>query len=178
MVSDAVSINRTPRFDMPFIVVCLVAVAASVVAYMQYQRATQLTAALATANDQSAQLHQQIAHASSQIQQQSAQMQQQVSELRAEAKPDLPLSVGFRPAILGTGLVMELRNNSASELEIAAVFSSEATGQHQQRNLVLPPNRIVQLGSSEGWAFEPGQRITFSNTNYRAAGFVVSPAKQ
>jgi hypothetical protein len=157
MAIEAAPLNRATRFDAPFIVVCAVAVAACIVAYLQYQRAIQLTADLAAAK---------------------AHTREQATVLQAESKPDLPLSVGFRPAILGASLVMELRNNSASELEIAAVFSSDATGQLQRRNLVLPPNRIVNVGSSEGWAFAPGQRVTFSNASYRAVDVIVPPAKR
>jgi hypothetical protein len=133
---------------------------------VQYQRAAQLTIALSAADTQSTQLQQQLAQATAQMQRQAAQMQ-------VEAKPDLPLSIGFRRAILGTGLVMELRNNAGSELEVAAVFISGATDQTQRRNLVLAPSRVVQFGSAEGWAFVPGQRIAFSNVNYRPAEIVV-----
>ena len=117
--------------------------------------------------------HQQVTQLRQQVAQQASNLQRQSTVIQAEAKPDLPLSVGFRHAILGTGLVMELRNNSGSQIEVGAAFTSEATGLTQQRNIVLPANLVVQLGSSQGWAFVPGQHIAFKNANFRPAEYVV-----
>lgn len=166
MVSDVMVGSRSKTWEYAFLVAAAVAGAAIVIAYWQHQQVIQLTAALAAENNQSAQLQQQVA-------QQTADIQRQSTVIQAEAKPDLPLSVGFRPALFGTGLVMELRNNSGSQLEVAAAFSSEATGLTQQRNIVLAPNLVLQLGSAQGWAFVPGQRITFRNVHYRPAEVVV-----
>jgi len=180
MVSDVMVGGRSKTWEYAFLVAAAVAGAATVIAYWQHQQVIQLTGALATANNQSAQLQQQLASTSNQsaqlqqqVAQQTADLQRQSTVIQAEAKPDLPLSVGFRPALFGTGLVMELRNNSGSQLEVAAAFTSEATGLTQQRNIVLAPNLVLQLGSAQGWAFVPGQRITFRNMNYRPAEIVV-----
>ena len=171
MLSSTASIGRASRLDTPFIAVCLVAVTATVFAFLQHQKAIHLADMLTTANDQSQQLRGQIAQLSTELRRESTQ-------LTAEAKPDLPITMGFRPAILGQGLVMELRNNSGSDIEVAAVFSSDVTGQNQRRNLVLPANRILSFGSNEGWAFEPGQHVSLSNTSYRPGTWVVPSMRQ
>jgi hypothetical protein len=68
---------------------------------------------------------------------------------------------------------MELRNSSGSQLEVAAAFTSPATGLTQQRSIVLPSNVVMQFGAAQGWAFVAGQHITFRNVNYRPGEFVV-----
>jgi hypothetical protein len=148
------------------IAVALVASGAIIAYWQEHQQVMQSASALASANEHVSQLQQQVA-------QQANDLQHQSTVIQAEAKPDLPLSIGFRRAILGTGLVMELRNNSGSQIEVGAAFTSEATGLTQQRNIVLPPNLVVQLGSSQGWAFVPGQRIVFRNVSYRPSEVVV-----
>ena len=176
MVADVMGGQRSKVWEYTFLIAAVVAGTAIVIAYWQHQQVVQLTADLAAANNRATTLQQQVEVASSQVAQQTADLQRQSKIIQAEAKPDLPLSIGFRRAILGTGLVMELRNNSASQLEVAAAFTSEATGMTQQRNIVLPPNIVMQFGSAQGWAFVPGQRIMFKNVNYRPAEVVVPQA--
>jgi hypothetical protein len=68
----------------------------------------QLTGELAAANSESQKLQQQLAVANNQstslqqeVTQQAADLQRQSNVIQAEAKPDLPLSVEFRKALLG-----------------------------------------------------------------------------
>ncbi len=103
--------------------------------------------------------------------------QQQVlmmrSQLMQAAKPDLPVSLSFRSPLLGSGLVGIFKNTSSSPLEIAAVFSSPATGSRREANLVLPPNGVKEIGHAEGWPFAAGQHIKLTNSQYRPAEYEV-----
>lgn len=107
-------------------------------------------------------------------QQLSAAVAQQAATIQAEAKPDLPLSVGFRRALIGTGRVLVLRNNSASDLDLAVIVRSDATGLVQRRELDVPANRVIQLGPAQGWSFAPGQRVVFRNVGFRPGVITVN----
>lgn len=180
MVSAVMIGQRSRAWEYASLVASVVAVVALAAAYWWHQQVIQLTGDLAAANGQLQTLQQQLAAANNQsislqqeVTQQDADLRRQSNVIQAEAKPDLPLSIGFRKAFLGPGLVMELRNNSGAQLEIAAAFTSPATGLTQQRSIVLPSNVVMQFGSAQGWAFVAGQRITFRNVNYRPAEVAV-----
>jgi len=168
MVSEVAVSQRSRGWEYGCLIASVVAGVALVISYSQHQQVVQLSTQLAAANGQSDKLQRQVSV-------QAADLQRQSSVIQAEAKPDLPISVGFRSAFLGPpgALVMEIRNNSGAELEVAAIFSSNATGLTQQRDIALAPNVVTQLGSSQGWAFVPGQRIAFRNANFRPAEYVV-----
>jgi len=110
---------------------------------------------------------QKVTQQSSVIQAQATDLQRQSAAIQAEAKPDLPLSYKFRAALIGTGLVLMLRNNSANDLDLAVIVSSAATGLIQRREVSVPADRWVQLGPQQGWSFVPGQRVVFKNVNFR-----------
>jgi hypothetical protein len=95
------------------------------------------------------------------------QLQSTEARLAAEARPDLPISVSFRQALLSAGLVGVFRNTSGKELEFTLDLTSPATGQHVRRSAVINPNGVLQIGAQEGWAFAPGQRIMLNNPSYR-----------
>jgi hypothetical protein len=101
---------------------------------------------------------------------QSASLQTSLAEA---AKPDLPLMISFRPAILGNGLVAVFRNTSSTQLEVAAAFSSEATGIRRGASMVIPANAVTEIGYAQGWAFAAGQRIRLTNGEFRPAEYQV-----
>jgi hypothetical protein len=68
------------------------------------------------------------------------------ARLTEVAKPDLPVMVSFRPALLGSGLVAVFKNTSSTQLEVAATFSSAATGMRRGANLVIPGNGMQEIG--------------------------------
>jgi hypothetical protein len=95
------------------------------------------------------------------------------AKLHALSKHDLPVNVSFHPALLGNGLVATFKNNSGNQLEVAAVFISESTGQTKETNLVLPASDTQEIGYAQGWAFAKGQHVKLSNGNFRPAEYVV-----
>jgi anti-sigma-K factor RskA len=89
------------------------------------------------------------------------------------SKRDLPITVSFRSALLGSGLVGVFKNHSSSSLEVAAVMSSPTTNQEKRANLVIPANGSQEIGHAEGWPFAAGHRIKLSNGNYRDIEYTV-----
>jgi phage shock protein A len=152
-----------------FVLVGLAAIAAAAWASIEYKRANQLAAQLSTTKTQIDQLQgqtEQLQGQIGQLQGQIAQLQQQAgqaaSRLQQSAKPDLPVTISFRQALLGSGMVATFKNFSASPLEVAAVFSSQATGQEQRRNLVLAPKGVNHWASARlavrAWAARYAQQ--------------------
>lgn len=120
---------------------------------------------------------QKVDQLSSALSESDVKMQQLVSDANARiqelAKRDLPISVSFRPALLGSGLVATFKNNSGQALEFAAEFSSSATNQERRTNLVIPANGVHEMGYTEGWSFAAGQHVRLSNTNFRTIEYTV-----
>jgi hypothetical protein len=168
-------------------IAALVAVGAGVFAYTQHSAVTDLTARLAAATTDAKQAHDtasnltaQLATANAQaavIQAQASAEQQQLktadSQLAAEARPDLPVNLSFRKALLSAGLVGVFRNTSSKILQFTLDLDSPATGQHVSRAYTLNPNGFLEIGAQQGWAFAPGQHITLNNPAYRPRAYTV-----
>jgi hypothetical protein len=124
---------------------------------------TQLGSAQAHAND----LQQQLASSQQQSSSQQQQLQDAQAQLSAESRPDLPIRVGFRRALLGQGEVGMFQNLSNRVLEVTLDVNSPATGASMHHNYVLNPRGLLQVGPLEHWAFAPGQKIELSNPGFR-----------
>jgi hypothetical protein len=143
-------------------------------AYMQYSAAAALTTQLSemTADSQQAHaeattLRDQLAAAQNQVSNEQHKLQSTEANLAAEARPDLPINLSFRKALLNPGLVAVLRNTSSRELEITLDVESSVSGQRIRRAVVINPNGVWEFGAQEGWPFAPGQRVTLNNPAYR-----------
>jgi hypothetical protein len=95
------------------------------------------------------------------------------TQLVAEVRPDLPVRVAFRRALLGSGQVALLQNLSNREIQVTLEVSAPATGQHFSRPLVIEPNRTREFGHIEGWEFAAGQEVTLNNAQYRPLSVLV-----
>ena len=179
----------------------LVAVGVGAYAYMQHSAATALTAQLAAATADARQAHDAASSLSAQLgavakdaeqahseaaglqnqvqatEAQAAAEQQQLqtteAKLAAETRPDLPVNLSFRKALLNTGLVGVFRNTSSQELEFLVDLNSPATGRHIRKSVVLNPNGFLEIGAQQGWPFAPGQRILLNNPAYRPRAYTV-----
>ena len=89
------------------------------------------------------------------------------------SRPDLPIQVGERAALLGPGLVLRIKNTSGQMLDLAATLESPNTGTQSTRRLVIPPGGVQEIGHLEGWEFAPGQKVDFRNDLFRPATFIV-----
>jgi hypothetical protein len=89
-----------------------------------------------------------------------------------QAKPELPISVSFRPAILGQGLVAQFRNNSGAALEVELTLNRPATNTYQREVLELPAG-LTEIGPLQNWTFVPGQQVKLANVSFRPLEFTV-----
>jgi len=86
---------------------------------------------------------------------------------RALAMPDLPVKVSTRKAMLGSGLVAQIRNFSGAELALAVTASSSATSQFKKFQIVVPAGGAIEIGHSEGWPFTTGDELLITENGYR-----------
>lgn len=175
-------------------ILAVVAASAGVYGFTQHNEVVSLTAQLATAAADAKQAHDTASNLSTQLAaaaadakqahstadataaQASAEQQQLQSteaKLAAETRPDLPVNLSFRKALLSAGLVGVFRNTSGNELEFTLDLESAASGRHIRKAVVLNPNGILQIGAHEGWPFAPGQRYVLNNPAYRPVVGVV-----
>ncbi|MDX1914190.1 MAG: hypothetical protein SFU55_01295 [Methylophilus sp.] len=81
-------------------------------------------------------------------------------------KPELPINVSYRQALMGDGLVAQFTNNSDRFLSIVATFLNPTTNQHMTTRLDLAPRAIKEVGHLEGWTFSSGDQLTIKNNDY------------
>jgi hypothetical protein len=140
---------------------------------VEFQRAQNLAESLEKERQHSASLQVSLVDANQRLNDAATQLKANEARLTEAVKPNLPVVINFRPAILGNGLVAVFRNTSSSQLEVAAAFSSEATGMRRGANLVIPGNGVTEVGYAQGWAFAAGQRIHLTNSEFRPAEYQV-----
>jgi hypothetical protein len=140
-----------------FALLLTISVAGSVI---EHRRADEAAASLETAVQQLEATQAQLTETQSQLMEKQAQL----AEIN---KPELPVTVSFKSSLSGAGLVGVFKNTSVSPLEVAAVFSSPATGGKRAANLVIPANGVKEVGHVEGWPFAAGQHIQLMNNRYR-----------
>lgn len=90
-----------------------------------------------------------------------------------QSKPQLPVAVSYRQALLGDGLVARFTNRSPGTLELRVQADSPATHFYHDWYLVIPSGGTREVGWLQGWDFLPGQQIELSNANFRPKENVV-----
>lgn len=95
-----------------------------------------------------------------------AAMQAQQVHAAELAKPDLPIQVTFRHALLSQGLVLTMKNDSAADLAVLAQFAGTGSRSHVYR-IVIGPSQVKEIGAAQGWAFTPGDQVVIANPGYR-----------
>jgi Zn finger protein HypA/HybF involved in hydrogenase expression len=126
-----------------------------------------LKAQLAAAQAKATDLQQEFAKSQQQAIGQQQQLQDTQVRLAAESRPDLPVRISFRRALLGQGEVGTFQNLSDRVLEITLDVISPATGASMHRSYVLNPRGMIQVGPLERWPFAPGQKIELTNPGFR-----------
>jgi hypothetical protein len=84
-----------------------------------------------------------------------------------EARPDLPVEITYREALLGPGLVAAFRNSSDRHLTVVATFYNPTLQKEENYRLDLAPQIIREVGHSEGWAFASGDTIKIVHNEYK-----------
>jgi hypothetical protein len=99
-----------------------------------------------------------------------------IRELEAQLakKPEMPVNLAVRKAMMGPGLVAVFNTTTKSPVAALAVVKSAALGTTKQVELHLNPNAPTELSYSEGVVIEAGDTITLQNANNSPATFTVS----
>jgi len=93
---------------------------------------------------------------------------------RTPAKPELPVRLTFRDALLGSGKRAVLENLSDNALDVVLEVKSPLTGAHFTRTFIINPRSYGQIGRAQGWPFARGDLVTVSHPRYRALVQTVS----
>jgi hypothetical protein len=127
-------------------------------------------ASLAASNAQMQQTQAQLEASKADLAASNAQMQREVV---AASMPELPVLVGFRPALLGRGKVARIENASGQDMAVRARVVDAASHQVREFTLNIDRGQIAEFGHAQGYAFEPGDEVTLSHDGYKAKTWTV-----
>lgn len=96
------------------------------------------------------------------------------SERIKSIKPDMPVSISFRSAMMGPGLVAIISTTIKKPLPVIATFSNPSLGRTKKMELHLSANSSTEIGHAEGVILESGDTITIENKNFSPVTFTVS----
>lgn len=103
------------------------------------------------------------------LQTENAQLKAQLAK-----KPELPVTMSLRKAMMGPGYVAVFNTTIKSPVSVLANIKSAALGTTKQFELHLSPNAPTELGHMEKAVIEKGDTITLENNNYSAVTFTVN----
>ena len=95
-----------------------------------------------------------------------------IMQLEADAKRgrEMPIKLGSRKALTGSGLVLEVANFSAKTMPIQVTLISPTFGKTNVFDLVLDEAKITpaikEIGRREGWAAAPGDLVQVESKGY------------
>lgn len=105
-----------------------------------------------------------------QLQAQNAHLQQVVQQ---EALRELPVIVGFRKPLWGTGQIAEIRNIAGLGMAVNAHIVDAASHQPRDFTVNIDRGRVAELGRREGYTFEPGDQLTLAHDGYKSKVWIV-----
>ena len=82
------------------------------------------------------------------------------------SKPEMPVSVSYRTALLDSSLVAQFHNNSDRHLTVVVKFENRTLNQQKDGYIGLAPRETKEIGWVEGWKFMSGEYITMSHEDY------------
>lgn len=83
-------------------------------------------------------------------------------------KPEMPISISVRQAIIGAGLVAQITNHSDKFLAVVATFENPTMNQKKSFRLDLSPKSGKEVGHLEGWTFATGDKVLIKHNDYEA----------
>lgn len=105
---------------------------------------------------------------------QSLEAQNSQLQAKVDEKPELPVTVPFRKAMMGPGNVAILNTTIKSNVPVLITLHSAALGTSKTFELHLNPSHPTELGHQEGAVIENGDTISIENKNYSPVTFTVS----
>jgi hypothetical protein len=87
---------------------------------------------------------------------------------REQSLPPMPVTIKYRNALTGPGLVLMVTNISTRHLSIAVVLKNPSMSQQKNYRLDVSPNGTTEVGYREGWILASGDGITLSHNDYKS----------
>jgi hypothetical protein len=86
---------------------------------------------------------------------------------RAASLPELPVSVGFRHALIGKSLVAEFTSHAPKNMAVIVDVVDAASHDHRSYRVNVGPGRPTPFGHREGYSFEPGDTLTMMHDGFK-----------
>jgi|GEM_PF-3181694 len=98
------------------------------------------------------------------------------SQLQAkiDEKPPIPVSVTFRPSLMGKGIVAVFSTTVKAPVATIVQVHSASLGTTKQFELHLESSHATELGHLEGAFLENGDTVTIANQNYSSTTVTVN----
>ena len=142
--------------------------------------AAELTAQLVETKNQNTQLSSTIADLSGELAKLKAEnsglaanaataTEQAKAEAVALATPVVPVTISWRRAFTGPGLVAAFHNSSDKTLSVLVLVFNPTAKRQREFSLALPQtgNGAAEIGYGQGWAFASGDQLTVKSDGYR-----------
>lgn len=95
-------------------------------------------------------------------------------QAKVDEKPELPVTVSFRKAVMGPGNVAIFNTTIKSQVPILITVHSAALGTSKQFERHLATTHPTELGHMEGAVIVNGDTITIENKNYSPVSITVA----
>ena len=161
--------------------ICILFALLVLTAFDSYSSKQSFYKAIASAESMQAQLNS-ITESKSLLEAENKQLLEKIAELSKasnklkhendeikNAKPPLPVSISYRKAMFGAGLVAMLSTTTKQPIAITAKFENPSIGTNKTFELHLDANSATEIGHAEGFTLEIGDTITLENSNYTKA---------
>lgn len=90
-----------------------------------------------------------------------------LSSIRQQSLPLLPIEVGYRNALLGPGMVLQVKNTSDQILTVLVTLNNPTTSQEQSFRLDIDPHGVSEIGHKEGWILAQGDNCEIKNNQFK-----------
>ena len=92
---------------------------------------------------------------------------------QVDAKPPLPIELASRQAVLGPGLVLQIKNTSSRYLTVVLQVENPTLRSSTTHNLALQPNFTNEFGWAEGVRVASGDRVTITHAEYLIGTWII-----
>ena len=82
-------------------------------------------------------------------------------------QPDLPVRVSFRPAWMGQGMVVSLRNVAAEPISLMVEVRDPQAHRSKAFAFDIGPGASADIGHAQGWLVTSGQSLKVAATGYK-----------
>lgn len=92
----------------------------------------------------------------------------QSRDYKEQSLPPLPVEVGFRNALTGPGLVLQVKNTSDKAIVTLVTLKSPTMQQEKSFRLDIPAQGITEVGHKEGWVLAHGDTLKIFNEQFQS----------